>query len=64
MKVPFPEKTTYWLLYFNAGLFPFGEFVDEVVNSHANYQGYRYDVHFLWCHTFAVIQSVDGEGVC
>ena len=43
--------------------FHLGGCVDEVVNSHANYQGYWYDVHFLRCHTFAVIHSVNGEGL-
>ena len=38
--------------------FPLGEYADEVVDSQANYQGYRYDVHFLGCHTFAVLHSV------
>ena len=33
--------------------------------SEANYQGYRYDVHLqLRCHTFAVMHSVNVEGVC
>ena len=60
----FSEKKTYWLLYFNIVFFPLGTYVDEFINSQANYQGYRYDVHFLWCHTFAVINSVNGEVVC
>ena len=38
--------------------FPLGEYLDEVVDSQTNYQGYRYDVHFLGCHTFAVVHSV------
>ena len=33
-------------------------------NNQADYQGYRYDVHFLQWHAFAVIYSVNGEGVC
>ena len=44
--------------------FPLGGCVDEVVNSQANYQGYRYGVHLLWCYTFTVILSVNGQGVC
>ena len=44
--------------------FPLGGCVNEVVNSQANYQGYRYDVHFLCCHTFAVMHSVNDGGVC
>ena len=27
-------------------------------------QEYRYDVHFLRCHTFGAIHSANGEGVC
>ena len=41
--------------------FPLGGCVDEVVNSQANYQGYK---HFHGCYTFAFIYSVNGEGVC
>ena len=44
--------------------FPLGGCVDEVVSSQANYQGYRYGVHLLWCYTFTVILSVNGQGVC
>ena len=44
--------------------FPLGGYVDEAFDSQANYQGYRYDVRFLGCHTFAVIHSVNGEEVC
>ena len=44
--------------------FPLGGCVNEVVNSQVNYQGYRYDVHFLCCHTFAVMHSVNDGGVC
>ena len=44
--------------------FPLGWCVDEVVDSQANYQGYKYDDHFLWCHTFAVKHYVNGEGSC
>ena len=43
--------------------FPLGGCVNEVVDNQANYQEYRYYVHFLRCHTFAVIHSVNGEGV-
>ena len=32
--------------------FPLGGCVDEVVDIQTKYQGYRYDVHFLGCHTF------------
>ena len=38
--------------------------IAEVVDSQANYKGYRYDVHFLRCHTFTVIHSVNGKEVC
>ena len=41
-----------------------GVCVDEFIDSQANYQGYRYDVPFLRCHTFAVIQSLNGGGAC
>ena len=41
--------------------FPLG--VDEFIDNQANYQVYKYGVHFLRCHTFAVIHSVNG-GVC
>ena len=44
--------------------FPSGGFVDEVVNSQGNYQECWYNVYFLWCHTFAVIHSENGEGIC
>ena len=44
--------------------FPLDECVDEVADSQPNYQLYRYDVHFLWCHTFAVIHSTNVEKVC
>ena len=44
--------------------FVLGECVHEVDNSQANYQGYRYDVNFLWCHTFVAIYSVNCEGFC
>ena len=27
--------------------FPLGEYVDEIDDSEARYEGYRYDVHFL-----------------
>ena len=27
--------------------FPLGEYVDEIDDSQARYEGYRYDVHFL-----------------
>ena len=43
--------------------FPLGGYVDEVVDSRANYQEYRYDVHFFWYHTFEVMRSVTVEGV-
>ena len=43
--------------------FPLRGCPDVVVHSQANYQGYRYDAHFLWCHTFTIIHSVNGEGV-
>ena len=60
------KKTTFWLLYYSIILvsFPLGGCVDEVVDSQANYQGYRYGIHFLWCHIFAVMHSVNGEGIC
>ena len=38
--------------------FPLGACLDEFINSQANYQGYRF-VHFLRCHSFAVIHSMD-----
>ena len=44
--------------------FPLGGCVDEIVDIQANYQGYRCDVHFLRCRTFAVIHFVNGKGVC
>ena len=44
--------------------FPLRGCIDKVVDSQANYQGYRYDVHFFRCHTFAVIHSINGEGIC
>ena len=43
--------------------FPLGGSVDDVVDSQESYQWYKYDVHFRQCHTFAVIHSVNGEGV-
>ena len=58
----FPEKEQL-SDYYNTGFFT-GWCVDEVVDSRANYWGYKYDVHFIQCHTFAVIHSVKGEGVC
>ena len=56
----FSEKTTFWLLV----SFPLGWCVDEIVDGQANYQGSKYDANFLECHTFAVIHSVNGQGVC
>ena len=50
----FSEKTS----------FPLGWCVDEIVDGQANYQGSKYDVNFLECHTFAVIHSMNGQGVC
>ena len=44
--------------------FPFGRRVDELVDSETNYQGYRYDIHFFRCHTFAVIHISNRKGVC
>ena len=44
--------------------FPLGGCVNEVVDSREHYQGYRYDVQFLQCHTFAIKHSVNGEVVC
>ena len=41
---------------------PLGECTDEVPDSQKNYQGYRYDIHFLHCRTSAVIHSLNGEG--
>ena len=41
---------------------PLGECVDEVADSQENYQGYRYDIHFLQCRTSAVIYSLNDEG--
>ena len=43
--------------------YPLGACEDQVADSHASYQGYRYNVHFLWCHTFTFIHSVNGEEV-
>ena len=43
--------------------FPLGPYVHEVVDSQANYQRCSYDVYFLGCHTFAVLHSVNGEGI-
>ena len=60
MEDSFQEKQLTISLVF----FPLGACVDEFIDSQANYQGYRYDVHFLRCHTFEVITSVNGEGVC
>ena len=37
--------------------------VDEVVDSRANYQGYRYNFDFLQCHTFKAMHIENGEGV-
>ena len=42
---------------------PLGGCVDEVIEIQENYEGGRYDVCCLQCHTFAVIHSVNGEGV-
>ena len=52
----FSEKTTFRLLYYTIVLvsIPLGGCVDEVVDSRANYQGFRNYVHFVRCHTFAV----------
>ena len=44
--------------------FPLGGYVDDIVDSQANSEGYRYDIYFLGCHTFAVIHLVNDEGVC
>ena len=38
--------------------------VDEVVDSPANYHGYRCVIYYLWYHTLAVKRFVDVEGVC
>ena len=43
---------------------PLGGYVDEVVNSQAVYQRFKNDVHFIRCHTFAVIHSRNAEGFC
>ena len=59
MESSFQKKTTYWVLFYNI-FFPLGACVGEFIDSQANYQGYKYDVHFLGCHTFAVINSVNG----
>ena len=58
------EKTTYWWLYYNIVFFPLGSCEHEFIDSQANYQGCRYDFHFLRCHAFSVINFVNGEGVC
>ena len=64
MKASFQKKTTYWLLYYNIVFFPLDACVDEFIDSQADYQGYKYDIHFLRFHTFAVIHSVNVEGIC
>ena len=45
----------YWVF------FPLGGYVYEVVDSRVNYQEYKY-VYLFWCHAFAVMHSVNGEG--
>ena len=36
--------------------------IDEVVGSRANFQGWRYDVHFLQRHTIIVMHFENGKG--
>ena len=58
-KVKLLDYCTIILVYF-----PLSRCIDEVVDSRANYQGYRCDLYFLWCHITAVIHAMNGEGVC
>ena len=59
----FSEKTTSDYHAMIMVSYPLGTCEDEVTDSHASYQGNRYNVHFLWCHTFTLIHSVNGEEV-
>ena len=45
-------------------VFPLVGCVDEVVDTQVNDQRYRYDIGFIWCHTFAFIHSMNGKKVC
>ena len=62
--VSFQKKqlSYYYTIILNS--FLLGGHIDQVIDIQSNYQGYRSDVHFLGCHTFAVIHSVNGKGVC
>ena len=58
------KNKRFGLLYYILVPFPCGGCVDEVVDKLSSYQENRYDVHFLECHTFAVIHFMNGEKVC
>ena len=62
--VSFQKKqlSYYYTIILNS--FLLGGYIDQVIDIQSNYQGYRYDVHDLGCHTFAVIQTVNRKGVC
>ena len=60
----FPEKEFVNLHIIVLVSFPLGEFVDEVVNNRANYQGYENEVHFLQYHTLTVMYFMNGEEIC
>ena len=65
MEASFQKKQfSHWYILKYWFLFSLGGCVDEVVDSQADYQGYRYDVNFLRWHIFAVIHSMNGEGIC
>ena len=44
--------------------FPSGGWFGEVINNQVNYQGCKYDVCFLHCHTFIVIYFMNHKGFC